>query len=340
MHRTYQRRSANNLPPVRRLGVLILLASMACTSAGNDVTTRPETATTATTATTVPAGWVELAPMAVARSEHPAVVLDGAIVVAGGYLEVGVGRIGVTPTVETYQPGTDSWSGLPDLPEARHHGMAAAAGGRLFFIGGYTPAGDASAGVWELADGVWVDRATLPSPVAAGAAVATEDAILLVGGVPTGSFYRYDIAGDAWTPLTSPATPREHLAATVLDGEVWAIGGRWEGGIFDTTEVYDPAAGSWRAGPQMVEARSGFGAAVVDGSIVVAGGEVFGPDEALASVERLVEAGAGWVTIEPLPHGLHGSPLVAIASAVYLPGGSTRPAAVANDPVTYRLEIG
>jgi hypothetical protein len=63
--------------------------------------------------------------MNLARSEHPAVLLGEELVVAGGFIEVGVGRTGVTPTVEAYRPESNTWRDLPDLPEARHHGMAA-----------------------------------------------------------------------------------------------------------------------------------------------------------------------------------------------------------------------
>ena len=72
---------------------------------------------------------------------------------------------------------------------------------------------------------------------------------------------------------------------------------------------------------------------------MVAGGEVFSPDEALTSVEILEPDSDQWAPIEPLPHGLHGNPLVPIDTTVYLPGGSLRAAAVDNDGVTYRLEL-
>jgi hypothetical protein len=74
--------------------------------------------------------------------------------------------------------------------------------------------------------------------------------------------------------------------------------------------------------------------------IIAAGGEVFGPDQALTSVERLNAEPEGWLPIDSLPHGLHGNPLVAVGSDVYLPGGSTRPAGVDNDGVIYRLAVG
>ena len=275
--------------------------------------------------------------MNLARSEHPAVLLGEEVVVAGGFIEVGVGRTGVTPTVEAYSPDSDTWRDLPELPEARHHGMAAVVGGRAFFMGGYTASGDPSTSMWELLDDVWVDRTPLPEPVAAGAAIALGNDIHIVGGAPGGLFLRYDPEGGTWSRLPEPAREREHVAAVVLEGEIWAIAGRWAGEVFDTTEAFDPATQTWRAGPSLGEARSGFGAAVVDGAIVVAGGEVFSPDQALTSVEILEPEDDQWATIEPLPHGLHGNPLVAIDTAVYLPGGSIRAAAVDNDGLTYRL---
>ena len=321
---------------MRRLAALLLIVSTACNPSGvEDTSTTPVQASSPTTVP--PAGWVELAPMSLARSEHPAVLLGDEVVVAGGFIEVGVGRTGVTPTVEAYAPDSDTWRDLPDLPDARHHGMAAVVGARAFFIGGYTTSGDPSTSVWELVDDVWVDRAPVPEPVAAGAAVVTGQAVYVLGGAPGGLFLRYDPEGDSWSRLREPAREREHVASVVLSGEIWAIAGRWEGEVFDTTEVFDPDTQTWRAGPSLGEARSGFGAAVVDGAIVVAGGEVFSPDQALASVEVLEPGDDQWAIIEPLPHGLHGNPLVAIETAVYLPGGSIRAAAVDNDGLTYRL---
>lgn len=276
--------------------------------------------------------------METARSEHPAVVLDGEIVMLGGLVETGVGRTGMTPTVEAYDPRGDAWRALPALPQPRHHGMAAVVDGRLFFIGGYTPGGNPSAAVWELVDEAWRDSQPLPAPVAAGAAVSVAEAIYVVGGVPAGSFYRYDVGRGQWVVLPAPTTQREHLATTILEGELWAIAGRWMGEIFATTEVYDPGTEKWRAGPSLSEPRSGFGAAVSGGGIIVAGGEVFDPDRALSDVEVL--DGGRWQVIDPLPHGLHGNPLVALADHIYLPGGSTRAAGVANDGATFRLDAG
>jgi N-acetylneuraminic acid mutarotase len=320
---------------MRGVAVVLLLVTTACTASGED-----PSSTAASAATSVPTGWVEIAPMKVARSEHPGVMFEGQLVVAGGFIEVGVGRTGVTDSVEAYDPVTDTWRDLPRLPAPVHHGMAAAVSNRLFVLGGYSEVGDPISTVWELVDEVWVDRSPLPGPVAAGAAVALDNSIYVVGGTPRGGLYRYDTVGEAWSEVAAPSRQREHVAAAVFNGEIWAIAGRWQGEIFNTTEIYDPGSETWRPGPILNEARSGFGATVVGDTLVVAGGEVFEPNQALTSVEVLEAGTSQWALIDSLPHGLHGNPLVAIGAEMYLPGGSTRAADIENDGRSFRITLG
>ncbi len=265
--------------------------------------------------------------MEIARSEHPAVVLDEGIVVVGGLVERRLGGAAATSSVEVFRNG--EWQSLPDLPEQRHHAAAAVVDGRIFVLGGFDGSGfNPVSTLWELSGDEWVDRAALPSPVGSGAAVVIDGQIYLVGGVPEGALFAYDPAGDEWNRLADPSERREHLAAVAFEGELWALGGRWSGDAVSSTEVFDPESRAWRVGPAMNEERSGFGASVVDESIVVAGGEVFDPLEALTSVERLFDG--EWVLQDPLPYGLHGNPLVDLDGVLYLPGGSEQPGGVEN----------
>lgn len=284
--------------------------------------------------------WTELRPMDVARSEHPAVILGEEIIVIGGLVESGLGGTAVTASVEAYDPDRGSWRSLPGLPAARHHLMAAVVGSRLFVIGGFSESGfDAVATVWELVDEGWNDRSNLPVPIGAGAAVVLDGLIYVVGGSPAGGLYRYHPDDNEWSELTPPRLNREHLAAVVAGHEIWAIGGRWQGDAFDSTEIYTTESDSWREGPSLVEARSGFGATVLGSFIVVAGGEVFDPTTALSSVEELGAEGE-WTLIEPLPVGLHGNPLAGVGSTIYLPGGSSRAAGVSNSGEMLSLDLG
>ena len=327
---------------MRRLAALLLIASAACNQATVDSTsTGSTTSTTASGSTTEPSsGWVALAPMTAARSEHPAAVVGDDVVVAGGLIEVGVGRTGVTPTVEGYTPDTDTWHALLDLPEARHHGMSAAVGQRLFFMGGYTPAGDPSASVWELVEGEWVGRRAIPAPVAAGAAVTMDESIFVIGGVPEGNVYRYDIADDTWAALPAPDTPREHVAAVALDGEIWAIAGRWEGEISDSTEIYNPDAQVWRAGPSLLEARSGFGAVVIDGAIFVAGGEVSRPTRLWTRWRTRPNPRLGGRPSSHSPAAFMATPWLPSAPRSTSPAGRLAPPGWTTMVSTYRLQLG
>lgn len=273
--------------------------------------------------------------MQVARSEHPAVVLDDQIVVVGGLIEQRLGAVAVTASVEAFDGA--SWRSLPDLLEPRHHAAAAVVDGRLYVAGGFDESGFTPvATVWELVGDRWESRTDLPGPVGAGAAAVVDGRLYLVGGTPESALYRYDPSEDAWERLTSPSEQREHLAAVALGGELWAIGGRWQGNAVSSTEIFDPSSETWRPGPSMNEARSGFGAVTVGDLVVVAGGEVFEPLEALSTVERL-ENGM-WVSGKRLPYGLHGNPLVEIEGTLYVPGGSEQPGGVENRGVLLILD--
>ncbi len=279
--------------------------------------------------------------MKVARSEHPAVILDDQIVVLGGLIESAPGRFGVTPTVETYDPAGDSWARLPDLPQPRHHNMAAVLEGRLFAVGGFSEPGfTATDRMWELVGGSWIDRAPLAQAVGAGAAVVLDGRLFVVGGAPGGGLQAYDPTDDSWEILPAPSTFREHLAAVVFAGEIWAIGGRQPGLVHDSVEIFDPVTSSWRPGPTLGQRRSGFGAVVAGDLIYVVGGEVFDPDEALESTERFDPSVGSWMEFEPLPIGLHGNPLAAHDGSLYLPGGSMQAAGVENSGELFAIEIG
>jgi hypothetical protein len=84
---------------------------------------------------------------------------------------------------------------------------------------------------------------------------------------------------------------------------VWAIGGRWCGvGEAAAVEIFRPESGDWAEGLALMTPRGGFAAAVVDGRIVVAGGEViFTGRVALRSVEILDPRESAWMMDPGLP---------------------------------------
>jgi hypothetical protein len=85
-----------------------------------------------TTSASGAGGWQRGAPMQSPRSEVAATPYRGGIAVVGGFSP---GR--VSNKVELYLPARNRWLRLPDLPIAAHHAVAAAAGGKLYVVGGY-----------------------------------------------------------------------------------------------------------------------------------------------------------------------------------------------------------
>ncbi|MEZ4830827.1 MAG: kelch repeat-containing protein [Caldilineaceae bacterium] len=169
------------------------------------------------------------------------------------------------------------------------------------------------------------------------------DAIYVVGGVGgTEALLHYDPAADTWTTAASLPRHREHLAAVIFKGELWALGGRQsDSETLASVDIYDPTTDTWREGPAMQEARSGFGAAVVNDKIVAIGGEVLDqqPWQVLATAE-VYDPAAGWTFLPDLPTGLHGLPVAATDDKVYALGGSVRAGAIENEGKVLIMVIG
>jgi N-acetylneuraminic acid mutarotase len=264
-----------------------------------------------------------------ARSEMPAVSLAGLIYVPGGF--------GGESHFERYDPATDQWQPLTEMPGGRHHLMAAVYGEQIYVFGG------ALAGTWTPTDTVWqYDPASdtwrelnpMPEQRLAGAAVSLGETIYVVGGAG-GSEALLAFRPDTgqWHAPAGPQQPREHVSAVAYQGELWVLGGRWFGvGELATTEIYDPASGIWRTGPDLNVARAGSAAAVVNGQIVIAGGEVIiNNHETLASFEMFDPGNGVWQLGPDQPVPMHGVGGAADGDRFILLGGSIEAGAIQNE---------
>jgi hypothetical protein len=255
-----------------------------------------------------------------ARSEMPAVFVEGLFYVPGGFGGEGV--------FQAYDPRADAWLDLPPLPAPRHHLSAAAAGGRIYLFGGAPPGGfqaTTTAYVYDPAAAAWTQLPDMPEPRVGAASVALNGKLYVVGGAgSTAALLEFDPARNAWRTLPSMAAPRDHLAAAVAGGEIYALGGRWPGlGEMRSIEIYDPLAGAWRDGPPMPRPHAGFGAATLRGRIVSAGGEILMTgNETQTSYEVYDPLTGTWAAGPDLPYPVHGVPVAADGQRLYLLGGA------------------
>jgi hypothetical protein len=84
--------------------------------------------------------WTTLTPMPTARGGLAAAALGGRLFTFGGEGNSADPQ-GIFPQVEVYDPTSDRWSGLPDLPTPRHGLGAAVSGAQIYVPGGATIAG-------------------------------------------------------------------------------------------------------------------------------------------------------------------------------------------------------
>ena len=153
----------------------------------------------------------------------------------------------------------------------------------------------------------WEPRASMATGRAGHTATLLADGqVLVVGGDATApSAERYDPAIDRWVAATSGVIRSYHTATRLGDGRVLIAGGQGREGSGEataSTEFYQPATGTWAAGPAMAAARYGHTATLLpDGRVFVAGGA---PTTRLADIAASTEifdpATGRWTTAAPM----------------------------------------
>jgi N-acetylneuraminic acid mutarotase len=271
------------------------------------------------------ASWGTGAPLSEPRTEVAAAVLGSRIVVVGGFLANG----GNSRRVDAYEPRSDTWTRLADLPVSVDHAAAASWRGRLVVVGGYGADREPLRTAFLYDGRRWRRLPPPPEERAAAAAAATTDGrIWVVGGRTRAGLATRALSLDLrtlrWRSVPGPR-PREHLAAAALGGRVYAIGGRLAG--YDTNlatvQAYDPRANRWTRLPDLPDARGGTGAAVIAGRLVSAGGE--SPAGTSRTVWALRPGARAWTALPDLPTPRHGVGMASFGGRVWVIAGGPQP---------------
>ena len=101
----------------------------------------------------------------------------------------------------------------------------------------------------------------------------------------------YQQKGDRWTSKVELPTARYDLSTSVVDGKIYAIGGRNGNTVLSTVEEYDPASNIWVQKSDMPTARCCLSTSVVDGKIYAIAGSLGGWNKfvATSAVEEYVD---------------------------------------------------
>jgi len=281
--------------------------------------------------------WSRRRNMPVARTHANAVVLNGAVWFAGGFIGDNPGP--ATDQVWRYDPVTDQWSEGPALPAPRAGGALVALAGQLHYFGGYTEDRETGSGDhWVLdpsgtAPTAWRPLSPMPVPRGHLGGYAVDGALFAVGGCighdpyprDVALVHRYDPVTDRWTAVASLPEARSHFepSSFVRDGRIVVIGGRarpsGDEAVAAVTE-YDPRLDRWFALTPLPEPRHSPIAALTPNGIIAGVGGVRGSDPRTNQLWRFDEAGKEWSAAPPLPSGLGEVAAGVIGDRLYLVG--------------------
>jgi uncharacterized delta-60 repeat protein len=231
--------------------------------------------------------WLATTSLNSARQRHTATLLpDGGVLVAGG-----TNGSSALASAELYDRSNATWTNTGPLSTSRYdHTATLLPNGNVLVTGGVRPGTlgvptyVSSAELYNPASGLWTATTRLiTARHYHTATLLLNGKVLVTGGSNANNNYLgtselYDPSTGAWTATGSLAAPRELHTATLLpDGRVLVAGGNddanGQGVFLSSVEIYNPATGTWTAGPSMGTAREGHSATLMpDGRVLVCAG--------------------------------------------------------------------
>ena len=283
------------------------------------------------------------------RSSHAMVrLLDGRVLVAGGWGPIGGGYITIKSSSELYDPASGAWTSSGDMTVPRANAVySMLADGRVVVAGGesLSPQGGTeltrSVEIYNPASGTFAAAGELPFQPRFAQALANGRVLMLAS---SGAAVFYDPETGSSTETGSALRDHQGGTMTLLaDGRVLVAGGV---NAADLAEVYDPGSGAFGRVGNMALDRSRHSATLLaDGSVLIVGGEggylVNGFYQALASVEVFDPATGAFATRTalPQPRVMHDATRLAdgtilLTGGIFYSGSGPRSDAELYDPAT------
>jgi N-acetylneuraminic acid mutarotase len=197
---------------------------------------------------------------------------DGKVYVVGGY---GGSLEQSTATFHVYDPATDSWSRLPDLPAPRAATAVGVIGDLLVVAGGAIDTKPRSqVFAFDLRTEKWSRLPEMGSRREHVGSAVIGDRLYVLGGRTESSqavdtVEAFDLSERRWMQLPPLPVPVGGLGAVSAGGKVIAIGGGNDaaGTVTNSVQAYDPGEEEWRQLSPMRIPRHGQAVAAAGGRI-------------------------------------------------------------------------
>ena len=315
------------------------------------------------------AQWTQKTDMPTARSDFSTCVVDGKIFVIGGSLRLKIDEYGdqSLSTVEMYNPETDTWEGKANMPTVRSNVAVSVVDGKIYAIGGsklkkyQVPRGFGieseelpTVEMYNPATDTWTQKADMPTPKKTKTCVV-DGKIYAIGGWSTANEQSqletvevYDPATDTWAKAQSMNHARCSAAISVVNGEIYAMGGigwppnrdqsgRYLSSLYlSNVEVFNPKTNQWRERTEMSVPKAAHSTSVIDGKIYVMGGDLEESEEfkTLSTIEIYDPATDRWIQESDMLIGKSGHTTEVIDGQIYIFGGGPPTSVQVYEPRT------
>ncbi|WP_313292566.1 Kelch repeat-containing protein [Faecalispora jeddahensis] len=214
------------------------------------------------------------------------VFYNGEIYMFGGQTYVSGGSVTVTNMAIAYNPTTDTYRTLANLPAVINWGSCAEVGGKIYLFGGTTTSANAlnAAYVYNPTTNTYSIIKSMPTVKFGMACAAVDGKIYLFGGTNgstvVNTAYVYSPANDTYTAIASLSVGRYGAICAVINSIIYIFGGAMstsDGSLVTNTAVsYNPITNTYTSLATLPNARTTSGCAVVGNEIFMSGGGIGG----------------------------------------------------------------
>jgi hypothetical protein len=288
--------------------------------------------------------WQKVNPNNTPTARH-----ETSFVYAGGKFYLIGGR--ESQQVQIYNPSTNSWSNGATAPKTMHHIQPVVVNNLIYSVMAYSGGccdgefGLSNVYIYDPRLNKWITSSTIPSGRRRGSTgvVFYQGKFYSLGGLTGGHgngsdgvsaksykwFDSWDPYQNKWSVLPDAPRARDHFGAAVVNGKLYAAGGRTSigSGFFNKTiaevDVFNFSTRTWSTLPSNANIptkRAGTAVAVLGNELFVIGGE--GNGTAYSKTEALNTSNNTWRTVASLNTARHGTTASVCNGMIYIAAGS------------------
>jgi N-acetylneuraminic acid mutarotase len=205
--------------------------------------------------------WSPIAAVPQALALPAGAFIDGKMYLAGGAtFNATTQTYSLSAATYAYDPSSNSWAQLANMPTPIAASAAAALDGQLYIVGGCTtlacPPTSASVYRYDPSNNSWTQIASYPAALADLGCAGITGEIVCAGGtnassgsVPSSSTYIYHASTNTWSQGANMPYGDWGMASGGANGKLQIVGGVTPAALTNQASEYDPASNTWIALP-------------------------------------------------------------------------------------------